>query len=54
MPYCILKTYKTISFVSKPTIEDMRYERLTKKHVNVEFAANRDSLNYEKFGNKKF
>ena len=35
---------------SEPSIEDLRYEELDKKRANAEFAAKRDSIDYEKFG----
>ena len=35
---------------SAPSIEDLRYEELEKKRANAEFAAKRDSIDYEKFG----
>tara|TARA_B100000212_G_C27182464_1_gene450933 strand:+ start:351 stop:506 length:156 start_codon:yes stop_codon:yes gene_type:complete len=40
--------------LSKNSIEDLRYKELDKKCSNPEFAAKRDSLNYEKFGSKIF
>ena len=39
---------------SKPTIEDLKYKELDKKRANAEFAAKRDSIDYEKFGSKIF
>ena len=41
---------KPTLLLSKPSIEDLRYKELDKKCSNPEFAAKRDSLNYEKFG----
>ena len=35
---------------SEPSIGDLRYEELDKKRANAEFAAKRDSIDYEKFG----
>ncbi len=39
---------------SKPTIDDLRYKELDKKRVNAEFAAKRDSIDYDKFGSTIF
>ena len=39
---------------SKPTIEDLKYKELDKKRANEEFAAKRDSINYDKFGSSIF
>ena len=39
---------------SKPTIEDLKYKELDKKRANAEFAAKRDSINYDKFGSTIF
>ena len=39
---------------SKPTIEDLKYKELDKKRANAEFAAKRDSIDYDKFGSKIF
>ena len=39
---------------SQPTIEDLRYKELDKKRTNAEFAAKRDSIDYEKFGSTIF
>ena len=35
---------------SEPSIDDLRYKELDKKRANAEFAAKRDSIDYEKFG----
>ena len=35
---------------SKPSIEDLRYKELDKKRANAEFAAKRDSSDFNKFG----
>ncbi len=35
---------------SEPSIGDLKYEELDKKRANAEFAAKRDSIDYEKFG----
>ena len=35
---------------SKPSIEDLKYKELDKKRANAEFAAKRDSIDYDKFG----
>jgi len=46
-----LNVKKKQSFLfSEPSIEDLRYEELKKKRSNAEFAAKRDSIDYEKFG----
>ena len=39
---------------SKPTIEDLKYKELDKKRANAEFAAKRDSIDYDKFGSTIF
>ena len=39
---------------SKPSIEDFRYKNLDKKRANAEFAAKRDSIDYDKFGSTIF
>ena len=39
---------------SKPTIEDLKYTELYKKRGNAEFAAKRDSIDYDKFGSTIF
>ncbi len=39
---------------SEPTIEDLKYKELDKKRANAEFAAKRDSIDYEKFGSTIF
>ena len=39
---------------SKPTIEDLKYKELDKKRANAEFAAKRDSIDYDKFGSSIF
>ena len=39
---------------SKPTIEDLKYKELDKKRTNSEFAAKRDSIDYDKFGSTIF
>ena len=39
---------------SKPSIEDLRYKDLVKKRANAEFAAKRDSIDYDKFGSTIF
>ncbi len=39
---------------SKPTIEDLKYKELDKKRTNAEFAAKRDSIDYDKFGSTIF
>ena len=39
---------------SKPTIEDLKYKELDKKRANAEFAAKRDSIDYDKFGSNIF
>ena len=39
---------------SQPTIEDLRYKELDKKRANAEFAAKRDSIDYDKFGSTIF
>ena len=41
---------KTTTLFSIPSIEDLKYKELDKKRSNSEFAAKRDSLDYEKFG----
>ena len=38
----------------KPSIEDLKYKELDKKRVNAEFAAKRDSIDYDKFGSTIF
>ena len=45
---------KTILNFSQPTIEDLKYKELDKKRANAEFAAKRDSIDYEKFGRTIF
>ena len=44
----------TSSLHSKSSIEDLRYKYLEKKRANAEFAAKRDSSDYEKFGSSIF
>ena len=39
---------------SQPTIEDLKYKELDNKRANAEFAAKRDSLDYDKFGSTIF
>ena len=39
---------------SKTTIEDLKYKELDKKRANAEFAAKRDSIDYDKFGSTIF
>ena len=39
---------------SKPTIDDLEYKELVKKRANAEFAAKRDSIDYDKFGSTIF
>ena len=39
---------------SKPTIEDLKFKELDKKRANAEFAAKRDSIDYDKFGSTIF
>ena len=39
---------------SQPTIEDLKYKELDKKRANAEFAAKRDSIDYDKFGSTIF
>ena len=41
-------------FFSQPTIEDLKYKELDKKRANAEFAAKRDSIDYDKFGSTIF
>ena len=48
MSYSIKK--KPSLLFTKPSIGDLRYEELDKKRANAEFAAKRDSIDYEKFG----
>ena len=38
----------------KPSIEDLKYKELDKKRANAEFAAKRDSIDYDKFGSAIF
>ena len=45
---------KTSLIFSRPTIEDLKYKELDKKRANEEFAAKRDSIDYDKFGSKIF
>ena len=45
---------KTSLIFSRPTIEDLKYKELDKKRANAEFAAKRDSIDYDKFGSKIF
>ena len=45
---------KSSLIFSKPTIEDLKYKELDKKRANAEFAAKRDSIDYDKFGSKIF
>ena len=45
---------KTSLIFSKPTIEDLKYKELDKKRANAEFAAKRDSIDYDKFGSSIF
>ena len=55
MPSCIFKPREKTSLIfSKPTIEDLKYKELDKKRVNAEFAAKRDSIDYDKFGSTIF
>ncbi len=39
---------------SQPTIDDLKYKELDKKRANAEFAAKRDSIDYDKFGSTIF
>ena len=39
---------------SKPTLEDLKYKELDKKRANAEFAAKRDSIDYDQFGSTIF
>ena len=39
---------------SQPSIEDLKYKELDKKRANAEFAAKRDSIDYDKFGSTIF
>ena len=39
---------------SKPSIEDLKYKELDKKRANAEFAAKRDSIDFNKFGSAIF
>ena len=39
---------------SKPSLEDLKYKELDKKRANAEFAAKRDSIDYDKFGSSIF
>ena len=45
---------KTSLLFSKPSIDDFRYKELYKKRSNAEFAAKRDSKDYDKFGSTIF
>ena len=55
MPYCIFKLREKLPLIfSKPTIEDLKYKELDKKRANAEFAAKRDSIDYDKFGSAIF
>ena len=45
---------KTSLIFSKPTFEDLKYKELDKKRENEEFAAKRDSIDYDKFGSAIF
>ena len=55
MPSCIFKIReKPILNFSKLTIEDLKYKELDKKRANAEFAAKRDSIDYDKFGSTIF
>ena len=42
--------YKAFLLRPKPSIEDLEYKALDKLRGNAEFAAKRDSADYEKFG----
>ena len=53
LAYLNLEKNPSIIF-SKPTIEDLKYKELDKKRANAEFAAKRDSINYDKFGSTIF
>ena len=39
---------------SNPSIEDLKYKELDKKRANAEFAAKRDSIDYDKFASTIF
>ena len=55
MSYSVFKSSEKSSlFHSKPSIVDLRYKELDKKLANAEFAAKRDSKDYEKFGSTIF
>ena len=51
--YINLETKPSLIY-SKPTIEDLKYKELDKKRANAEFAAKRDSIDYDKFGSTIF
>ena len=53
LAYLNLEKKSSLIF-SKPTIEDLKYKELDKKRVNAEFAAKRDSIDYDKFGSTIF
>ena len=46
--------YKAFLLRPKPSIEDLEYKALDKKRANAEFAAKRDSIDYDKFGSTIF
>ena len=46
--------YKAFLLRPKPSIKDLEYKALDKKRANAEFAANRDNMDYEKFGSILF
>ena len=49
-----LNLEKPTLIFSKPTIEDFKYKELDKKRANSEFAAKRDSTDYDNFGSTIF
>ena len=53
LAYLNLEKKPSLMF-SKPTIEDLKYKELDKKRANAEFAAKRDSIDYDKFGSSIF
>ena len=53
LAYLNLEKKSSLIF-SKPTIEDLKYKELDKKRANAESAAERDSIDFEKFGSTIF
>ena len=53
LTYLNLEKNPSLTF-SNPSISDLKYKQLDEKHVNAEFAAKRDFMDYEKYGSTIF